>query len=87
VTQDANFSVTVTALDANNNVATGYVGRVTFDSSDPNATTPDDYTFVAADRGVHTFTFALDSLGTYTVSATDTNTSSITGSASVLDHT
>jgi hypothetical protein len=54
----APFSVTVTAYDQNNQVATHYVGTVTFSSSDHGAgvVLPADYTFTAADAGVHTFT-------------------------------
>ena len=45
---------------------------------------PSNYTFVAADSGVHTFTtIVLKTAGSQSVTATDTTTSSITGSASV----
>src|SRR5262249_8756006 len=77
------FSVTVTALDAYGNVATGYPGNIHFTSSDHKAILPSDYTFVAADAGVHTFTVTLKSSGTQTLTATDRNTGSIKGSASV----
>jgi hypothetical protein len=79
------FSVTVTALDANNNKATGYTGTVHFTSSDAAAVLPADYTFTSADAGVHTFTnaFTLKTAGSDTVTATDKTTSSITGSATV----
>jgi hypothetical protein len=49
------FSVTVTAKDPYNNVATGFTGSVHFTSSDSNAVLPADYTFVASDKGIHTF--------------------------------
>jgi hypothetical protein len=77
------FSVTVTALDAYGNVATGYVGTIKFTSSDSKAILPSNYTFVAGDAGVHTFTVIFKSSGTQTLTATDTHTSSIKGSASV----
>jgi hypothetical protein len=89
------FSVTVTALDANNNVVTGYTGTVHFTSADPyGATLPADYTFTAADHGVHTFPAAatLYTAGTWDVTATDTSNPTLTGSANVtvtpaaLDH-
>ena len=69
----AAFSVTVTARDQNNNVATGYRGTVTFSSSDARATLPANYTFTAADGGVHTFTngVTLVTAGNQTVSLTD----------------
>jgi streptogramin lyase len=54
-TAGAPFTVTVTAQDAANNTVTGYTGTVHFTGSDPQATLPPDYTFLAADNGVHTF--------------------------------
>src|SRR5262245_44652045 len=41
------LSITITALDANQSIDTGYFGRVHFSSSDPNAALPSDYTFTA----------------------------------------
>jgi RHS repeat-associated protein len=55
VTAGVPFSVTVTALDADGNVITDYVGVVHFSSSDLLAGLPDDYRFTADDGGVHTF--------------------------------
>ncbi len=82
----APVGVSVTAADAFGNVATAYTGTVHFTSSDAAASLPGDYTFTAADSGVHTFagavTFAHE--GTQWVTATDTSNSSITGSDSVL---
>ena len=75
------FSVTVTALAASNATATGYVGTVHFTSSSA-GTLPADYTFVAGDNGSHTFSVTLNSPGPQTITATDTVTSSITGTAS-----
>jgi hypothetical protein len=77
------FSVTVTALDAYGNIATGYLGTIHFTSSDHKAILPSDYTFVAADAGVQTFMVTFKSSGTQTLTATDTHTGSIKGSASV----
>jgi hypothetical protein len=79
------FSITVTALDSTNNVLTGYTGTVHFTSSDGQATLPADYTFNAGDAGVHTFTngVTLKTAGSQSVAATDTSSSSITGSLSV----
>ena len=80
-------SVTVTALNASNGTVTGYTGTVHFTSSDSQvAGLPANYTFTAADNGVHTFTglgLILKTAGSQTVTATDTVTSSITGSATV----
>ena len=77
------FTVTVTALDAYGNIAKGYLGTIHFTCSDHRAILPSDYTFVAADAGVHTFMVTLQSSGTQTLTATDTHTGSIKGSASV----
>jgi len=81
------FSVTVTALDANNNTATGYLGTVHFTTSDTGSgvALPTDYTFTAADHGVHTFTSAvtLVTAGSQTVTATDKGSSGVKGSATV----
>ena len=50
------FDVTVTAQDLYRNTVTSYTGTVHFSSADPyRASLPDDYTFQAADQGVHTF--------------------------------
>jgi hypothetical protein len=52
-------TVTVTARDICGNTATGYRGRVHFTSSDSKAIRPANYTFTAADAGVHMFDHAL----------------------------
>jgi outer membrane protein assembly factor BamB len=66
-------TVTVTAKDgASGNTATGYTGTIHFTSSDPRAVLPADYTFKAADAGVHTFSISLKTAGTQSVTATDT---------------
>jgi len=73
--------IDVVALDASNQVVTGYTGTVHFTSSDIQATLPADYTFTASDNGSHVFSVTLATAGKQTVTATDTSTSSITGSA------
>ena len=84
-TAGSSFSITVTALDANNSTLTSYLGTVQFTTSDSAAILPSNYTFTAADAGVHTFTngVTLKTAGSKSVTATDTLTSTITGSASV----
>jgi hypothetical protein len=77
------FSVTVTVFDAYGNVATGYTGTVHFTSTDRRAILPADYTFVAGDYGVHTFSVTFRSSGTQTLTVTDKTTGSITGKATV----
>jgi hypothetical protein len=64
-------SFTVTALDASNNVATGYTGTVHFSSTDPQATLPGDYQFTPADAGTHTFTATLRTPAQQSIAATD----------------
>ena len=70
---------TVTALDANGNNALGYTGTVHFTSSDSQAVLPANYTFLAADKGTHTFSATLKTAGTQSITATDTVTGTITG--------
>ena len=72
----AAFSVTVTAHDQYGNISTGYTGTVHFSSSDGQAVLPSpDYTFTAADHGVHIFTNAVTlktvGTGSQTVTVTD----------------
>jgi hypothetical protein len=87
--------MTITAVDANGNVATGFRGVVYISSSDPAATTaagyafnPLDagipYVFTAADAGTHTFTGAIRLVtgGNQTVKASAPNMAM--GTASVL---
>src|SRR5262249_14195281 len=63
--------------------APGYTGTVYFSSSDTQAGLPADYTFTAADHGVHSFSATLRTPGSQSLTATDRMTSSITGSAPV----
>jgi FG-GAP-like repeat len=79
------FSLTLTVQDAYGNVVTGYTGTIHFKSTDSTATVPDNYTFTAADNGVHTFTgLVLRKKGKQTITVTDTLNSSLTGS--VIDN-
>jgi hypothetical protein len=88
------FTVTVTAKDAANNTITNYAGTINFQSGDGQAALPANYTFVAGDAGVHTFTnsVTLGTAGSQAVSVHDTVATSAAGSASVtvnpgpLDH-
>jgi hypothetical protein len=72
-------NLTVTAKDPYGNVATGYQGTVHFTSSDAGAVLPANYTFVAMDAGLHTFSVTLITAGTQSITASDT-VSGITGS-------
>lgn len=75
------ISITVTALDASNNTATGYSGTVHFTSSDGGATLPSNSTLTA---GSGTFTATLTTAGNQTITATDTVVISITGTSNVI---
>lgn len=68
------FSLTVTARDQFNNVATGFTGTVAFYTPDPTGgSLPPDYTFTTADAGVHTFSdVALFTAGAQTIYVFDT---------------
>ena len=83
VTAGVAGSFTVTAWDAYGNRATGYTGSVRITSSDAKAILPGDYKFTAADAGMHTFSAALKTAGTRSLSATDTASASIAGIESI----
>jgi predicted outer membrane repeat protein len=72
-------AVTVTAQDAQGNVAFGYTGTIHFTSSDPQAVLPSDYSFTASDQGVHIFSLTLKTAGTQTIAAKDTADATVTG--------
>lgn len=78
------FNVTVTAADAQGNVATAYAGTVHFTSSDAQATLPADYSFTGGDAGQHVFSVTLRTAGSQSVTVTDTVTSSMTSSATIV---
>jgi hypothetical protein len=79
-TAGTSFSITVTALDAYNNTATGYTGTVHFNSTDPLAILPSDFNFT---NGVHTFSVTVATSGLQTIIVTDTTNTTITGAATV----
>lgn len=54
------FTMTVTALTATGAIDASYRGTVRFISSDTQAALPGEYTFVAGDNGVHTFTLGVN---------------------------
>jgi len=79
------FTISVTAYDPYNNVATGYRGTVHFASSDSGAWLPANYSFVASDNGAHTFgnSVKLMTGGMKTITVKDINNPSVSGTASV----
>jgi hypothetical protein len=80
VTAGVAQSFTVTALDPFGNVATGYGGIIHFTSSDPTAALPADFTFSAADQGMHVFSLTFGSVGAQSLSVTDTLLPLVAGS-------
>jgi hypothetical protein len=75
------FDITVTALDASNNMAASYSGTVHFTSNDGQAVLPANS---ALANGTATFPATLKTLGGQTITATDTFTASITGTSSSI---
>ena len=73
--------ITLTARDEYGNVDTAYIGTVTLFSDDPHATLPANYTFLASDAGVVTWSDGVEfgSDGTFYVAAEDLAQSSISG--------
>ncbi|MGD0978148.1 MAG: archaellin/type IV pilin N-terminal domain-containing protein [Candidatus Bathyarchaeia archaeon] len=84
-TAGSSFSITLTAVDQYSNIATGYVGKVHFSSTDTQAGLPVDYQFVAGDKGTHTFTaaFTLKTTGSWTITVIDGSLSATTSSITV----
>ncbi len=72
------ISMSLIALDAFGNIATGYTGTVTTTSTDPAAVLPNKSTLT---NGVGTFNFTLRTTGSRTVTATDAVNGSISGTS------
>src|SRR5262249_31987814 len=73
-------TLTITALDAFGNLTPTYTGIVHFTSSDSKAVLPANYTFVAGDNGVHTFSVTLKTAASQSITATDALAGSVKGS-------
>jgi len=80
-TAGTSFNGTVTAKDAGNNTATGYSGTVSFTSSDPQGVMPANTTLI---NGTGTFSATLKTAGNQSITATDTVTSTITGTSGTI---
>jgi probable HAF family extracellular repeat protein len=74
----ASFGFAVSALDASNNVATGYTGIVHFTSTDAKAILPGD---LSLRNGTAAPSATFKTAGPQTITATDTVTPSITGTS------
>jgi streptogramin lyase len=75
--------ITVTAVDAAGHPVPGYQGTVHFASNDGRAVLPGDYTFTAADNGVHTFPVTFKTVGGRSINVVQTNVSFVAGMATV----
>jgi hypothetical protein len=75
------FSVTVTALNASNNVVTGFADVITLSSTDGQAVLPANS---ALTNGTGTFSATMKTSGIQTITATDTVTTSITGTSNSI---
>lgn len=84
VSANTSFDVTVLALDASNNTVGGYSGTIRFTSSDPQALLPGASSLTG---GAGTFSATLASVGSQTLTATDTLKAEITGSSNSIDVT
>ena len=65
------FFLKVTVLDAYGNTVKNYFGTLHLSNTAGSAGLPADYTFTAADAGVHSFAVTLATAGTQTISAAD----------------
>jgi hypothetical protein len=83
-TAGATGTFTVTALDVGGDVAIGYGGTIAFSSSDAQAQIPANYSFVAGDQGVHSFSATFETAGSQSLTATDTVTATISGTQSPI---
>lgn len=75
------FNFTVTALDASNNTVTTYSGTVHFTSTDSKAQLPSDSTLSG---GSKVFSATLPTAGGQTITATDTSSTSLSGSSGTI---
>ena len=78
------IAATVRALDSTGATDASYTGTVHFTATDGQAALPANYTFTAADNGVHTFMLTLRTAGSQTVTVADTSLASIAGSTAVM---
>jgi hypothetical protein len=74
------FTITVTALDAQNHPDPSYVGMIQFSGPNPPLA---DYQFLPSDEGQKTFTVSLDRAGLQAITVADTWKTTAKGSVSV----
>ena len=80
----APFTFTVNALDATNAVDTTYVGTVHITTSDASATLPANATLAG---GTGTFTVTFGTIGSYTITASDTAGNYVAGTSAAVSVT
>jgi hypothetical protein len=85
VTAGVAGTITVAARDVNGVANTTYTGTVHFTSSDPQAVLPADYTFTAADAGIHTFSATLKTAGSRSISVSDVTIGNMKGGQSGIN--
>lgn len=83
------FDFTVTAYDANQKLAVGYLGTVHFEAKGKNAvfaSLPKDYTYTTDDLGKHIFPLAMQfqQEGTYEIEVSDTEKKTALGTISLV---
>jgi hypothetical protein len=76
------FELTALASDGKTPV-TGYTGTVFFVSDDAAGSIPGPYTYVAKDQGIHSFPLTFVTAGQHTLTAADSNVSSLHVSATI----
>lgn len=82
VTAGTTVSLTVRATDASGAMATNYAGTVHFTSSDAQATLPTDSKLTG---GTGNFSMTLKTIGSQTITAADTVTTSLKGTTSAIN--
>src|SRR5437764_1495851 len=83
ITAGTAFTLKVSILDAYGNRVKNYAGTVHFSDSLVALGLPADYTFTAADGGIHSFSVTLNTAGSQTLSVADTANSLLVGSVVV----
>ena len=84
IVADSFFNVTLTLYDAHGVLATNYTGTIAFGSTDASAHLPGNFTFTAADQGVHTFSVTMESSGVQSVTARDASNNTLQATANLL---
>ncbi len=74
-------TINLTAVKPNGEAAVNYFGTIRFQSSDPKAVLPPDYTFNANDRGSHAFSIIFNTAGTQQLQVFDVLNHSLVGYA------